>query len=375
MESPITRLAVLGAGDAGCALAGLAAAAGIDVALWNRSPRRLEAITDGVLTVIDAGGATRSTVRVERCDDLAAACAGADVVLLAVSSSEQPALVAGAWPHMRDARAVVLVPGHTGGALAARHAVADRGGSAVLAEMPLPFVCRAAGPGEIHLRQHKRDVPVAALPASAAARLADALAGVYRGVRAAGSVWETGLGNVTAVLQPVLALTNLARIDRAEPFGIYSEGMSPAVGRIVDALDRERIELAAALGLDLPSAADWFDRVYGAAGTGIAERVAGTPGYAGIAAPTSVRHRFLNEHVSTGAVPMASLAAVAGTPRAALDSLIGLSSAAVGVDLRATGCDLARMGLAGYHDIHEIARAVRLIGPPAWEGAEWPSPR
>ncbi|MFL6124030.1 NAD/NADP octopine/nopaline dehydrogenase family protein [Actinophytocola sp.] len=368
------RVTVLGAGDAGRALAGLAARAGAEVTVWNRGARRLADLRSGELTLLDpAGRAAVVRLRVEA--DLTVACADAGLVLLAVSSAEQAELVVRAWPHVRQARAVVLVPGHTGGVLAARHALGDAPGPA-LAEMPLPFVCRGTGPAEVQVRQHKTQVPVAVLPAAGTEDLAAALAALYPGVRAASGLWETGLGNVTAVSQPVLALTNLARIDRAEPFAIYTDGVSPAVGRMIEALDRERLALADALGVRVPGVLAWFHRVYGTAADTVAGCFADAPGYAGIAAPTSVRHRFLAEHVRTGAVPMAALAQAAGSPHAVLDGLVELACAATGEDLRATGRTLAAMGFPDDATIADLRttdrRFAELVGTatPAAKGAE-----
>jgi opine dehydrogenase len=356
-----TRVTVLGAGDAGRALAGLAVRGGAEVTLWNRGAQRLAALRSGELTLVDpAGHADVVRLRVEA--ELASACADAELVLLAVSSAEQADLVVRAWPHVQHARAVVLVPGHTGGVPVARHALGGAAGP-VLAEMPLPFVCRGTGPAQVQVRQHKADVPVAVL----AAADVEALAALYPGVRAASSHWETGLGNVTAVSQPVLALTNLARIDRAEPFAIYTDGVSPAVGRLIEALDRERLALAAALGVRVPDVLGWFRQVYGTTADTVAECFGTAPGYAGIAAPTSVRHRFLAEHVRTGAVPMAALAEVAGTPHAVLDGLIELAGAVTGQDLRGTGRTLAAMGFAADATIADL-RTTDLAGTSAAKG-------
>jgi opine dehydrogenase len=342
---PVERIAVLGSGDAGRALAAAFAASGYDVALWNRSGERIDALGGATVRLIGPDAATTPIQLAEASTDLAAVCAHADVILLAVTSSAQPELVARLWPLAPRARAVVLVPGHTGGIFAARQVLGRQAEAGVIAEMPLPFVCRGTADGAVHIRQYKRDVPLAALPDRAPAPLVRLLAGVFPAVRPAANPWECGLGNTTAILQPVLALANLARIDRGERFGIYTDGVSPAVGRLVAALDRERLLLAEAMGLNLPSVAQWFGRVYGAHGESVEDCLADTAGYAGIAAPDSVRHRFLTEHVRTGAVPMRALAAAAGTPHAALDALIELSSAAVGVDLRASGRSLACMGL------------------------------
>jgi opine dehydrogenase len=53
------------------------------------------------------------------------------------------------------------------------------------------------------------------------------------------------------------------------------------------------------------------------------------------------------EDVGYGIVPMAALGELAGVKTPVIDALITLASTAVGLDLRATGLNLDRMGLAG----------------------------
>lgn len=222
------RIAVLGAGCAGCAIAASAAARGHEVRLWNRSPNRLADLHDRTVLLAEPGDVPGTASGHARQlawagTDLAEACADADLVVLTVSSSAQPELAAQVWPLARQTSAIVLVPGHTGGIFAARHAAGlpatgdaattDEDGPA-FAEMPLPFVCRAAGPGQVRILQYKRDVPLATVLGGALADVLPLLAGIFPAVRAATDPWETGLGNTTAVIQPVLALANLARIDR-----------------------------------------------------------------------------------------------------------------------------------------------------------------
>jgi opine dehydrogenase len=53
------------------------------------------------------------------------------------------------------------------------------------------------------------------------------------------------------------------------------------------------------------------------------------------------------EDVGYGIVPMAALGELVGVKTPVIDALITLASTAVGVDFRATGLNLERMGLAG----------------------------
>src|SRR5260370_42316106 len=56
---------------------------------------------------------------------------------------------------------------------------------------------------------------------------------------------------------------NAGRIESGDSYKFYAEGVTPAVARLYEAINAERVAVAAALGASVPTLADWFDRVYG----------------------------------------------------------------------------------------------------------------
>jgi opine dehydrogenase len=81
------------------------------------------------------------------------------------------------------------------------------------------------------------------------------------------------------------------------------------------------------------------------------------PGYAGIAAPSSLNHRYIFEDVPFGLVPLASLAKIAGVEVPVIESTISLANALHGVDYRAEGRCAETMGISGM-DVEAIAKLV-----------------
>ena len=59
---------------------------------------------------------------------------------------------------------------------------------------------------------------------------------------------------------------NAGKIDRGESYKFYAEGVTPSVARLYQAINAERVAVAAALGASVPTLEDWFDRVYGVRG-------------------------------------------------------------------------------------------------------------
>src|SRR5690606_40882738 len=61
-------------------------------------------------------------------------------------------------------------------------------------------------------------------------------------------------------------LLNYSRVDAGEPFRFYLDGITPGVARFLGKVDRERVQLALAAGVRVPSLVDWLQEVYGLQG-------------------------------------------------------------------------------------------------------------
>jgi len=189
----------------------------------------------------------------------------------------------------------------------------------------------------------KQEVLLAAFPASETAATLDAITPLYPQFRPAANVLQTSLDNIGAVFHPSTIVLNASRIEAGESFEFYWD-MTPGVTRFLEAIDRERLAVAAAFGIILDSAREWLRKSYaGVSGETLYERIRSNPAYQGIKAPTSLSVRHILEDVPTGLVPIASLGALAGVP--------------LERDFWARGRSADNLGLAGM-SIEEIREFV-----------------
>ena len=60
---------------------------------------------------------------------------------------------------------------------------------------------------------------------------------------------QTGLNNMGAIFHPALTLLNSGWIEATHgDYQFYIDGVTPSVARVLEALDRERVTVAASLG-------------------------------------------------------------------------------------------------------------------------------
>ncbi len=140
-------------------------------------------------------------------------------------------------------------------------------------------------------------------------------------------VMQTSLQNANPIIHPAVTLANAARIESTGgDFLFYEEGVSDATGRLIEALDRERIAIGRAIGIEVvPDPVMGMRQGYMLADDyGDAYRTA--PGFLGIGAQPRLDHRYLNEDVGYGLVFMSRLARQVGVEVPTMDAIIQVTS-------------------------------------------------
>jgi opine dehydrogenase len=175
---------------------------------------------------------------------------------------------------------------------------------------------------------------------------------IFPNIVAAANVLETGFSNINAIMHPAGMLGNAGWIEKSGgDFLWYYEGITPAIGKWIDALDAERLAIVRNLGLQPPRFVDIFHQ---AGLTTSAGRESGSAYQAihesepnmTIKSPPSLDHRYIREDIGYGLVPMAAIGKLVGVKTPVMDALITLASTALGVDFRVEGLTLDKMGLA-----------------------------
>jgi len=162
------------------------------------------------------------------------------------------------------------------------------------------------------------------------------IADVYPSMEPATSVMQTSLQNANPIIHPAVTLANAARIEATGgDFLFYEEGVSDATGRLIEALDKERIAIGAKMGIEiLPDPVMGMRQGYMLADNyGEAYRKA--PGFLGIGAQPRLEHRYLNEDVGYGLVFMSRLARQVGVKTPTMDAIIQVTSVLMARDYAA----------------------------------------
>ncbi len=351
----IRTIAILGAGHGGAAAAADLVRRGFSVRLHARRAERLAPFR--AAGGVEARGVQEGFVPLAHMTtDVGEAVRGADLVMLVVPSDAHAFYAEALAPHLSPDIPVFLNPGHTGGGLHFVHELRRVGyGKPVQSceSVSLTYICRMEGPAKVGIYSYTKRLAFAAFPGKNARRLHELMKPVYPELTLASSVLETALTNLNAVFHPPGMVMNTGWIEHTGGnFLFYREGITEGIGRVTAAVDAERIAIARALALPVRT---FLEAFYQAGLTTTAAFESGSiaracresePNFT-LKSPPALAHRYINEDVGYGLVPIAAFGELAGVATPVIDALVTLASSAAGIDFRKTGLTLEKMGLAG----------------------------
>lgn len=351
-QPDIRNVAVIGAGNGGCAAAVDLTQRGFAVRLWGRSPATIEPLMaagaiehEGVL----GEGATRPGLIT---GDLRQALDGAELLLLMGPTHAHEAMAAAITPHLDARQLVMAAPGHT--LLLIPNTIARLGGrfAAYCDTATLPYICRKLSATRVRITRAARILLFAAFPGAATEELAARIRPVLPAIVATESLLHTVFPYTNAIHHPPALLLNVGRVESTGgDYCHYTAGITPSVGRLIDVLDAERIAVANAFGVVVDSLPEYFYRIgytsaEGRSGGAYAVFHHSEPNRR-IKAPATIDHRFFNEDVPFGLVALSELGQLAGVKTLIMDAVIALAGATARRDFRAEGLTRSRMGLTG----------------------------
>jgi opine dehydrogenase len=352
-EGDIRRVAIVGAGNGGCAAAVDLTRRGFEVRLCGRSAATIAPLQarggiehEGVLGDGFTPIAAITT-------DTGTAIRGSDAVLVMGPTQAHRDMAQAIAPHLEPSQVFFAAPGHTLTLLAHTLREAGHRRPVTCESSTLPYICRKVTNERVKVSRRAAKLSFAAFPATRTAELAARLTPLFPALSPVGSLLDTVFPYTNAIHHPPALLCNIGRVESTGgDYCHYYDGITPSVGRIIDALDGERRAVAAAFGCHVESLPEYFFQLgytdeHGRAGGTAYSTFHNSEPNRWIKAPASVDHRFFNEDIPYGLVPLTELGRLAGIALPACHAVIALASIAAGQHYDKAGLTLQRMGIAG----------------------------
>src|SRR5215213_3247842 len=352
------RIAVLGGGNGSFAAAGDMALAEHEVRLWRRDVEAVRAhnAAGGTITVKDFRG--RQTARPSLVtNDIAEAVRNVELILCPAPATAQHNIARTLAPHLKDNQVVFLPPGTFGSYIFAKatREANNRAAVAFAETGTLPWLTRKHGPHEVAITIRAKRLPTGVLPL----RLKDHALGVigraFPGViEDCGDALSAALMNAGPIIHPPLITMNAAPLEHFPRWDIHKEGTQPAVRRVTDALDAERIAVREALGYGAPHfpLANHYAREGEAwmYGRGSLDKLTDSGDWREHILLT--QHRYMLEDVRIGLSFLVSVGELCGVAMPLARAFLAIGGAICGEDFMKTGRTLTALRLG---DLDRVA--------------------
>jgi len=361
----LVSIAVLGAGNAGCSLAGEMTLAGFDVSLAElpqfksnlEMPMRKGGIE--VTGELRNGFAKISKITF----DIKEAIHGRELIFITTTAFGHDPFTRACAPHLQDGQALIYISYF--GALRMAKLLSQLGVSTdkvtVAETASFIYACDRVGKrgrffmeryqddAKVVIKREKDGLPLAAFPATKTPEIVRKVNELFPSVVAATNVFETSINNPNPISHTAGVILNAGWIEHTGgKFSFHLDGQTPAVEKVAKAMDEEKMAIAAALGLRKVTTEEWSQSMYAKYRNKTSGRIYQDKYYKGVYdAPPNLKHRYLTEDVVYGLVPMASMADAASVRTPAFNSIITLASIVNEVDYWSEGMTREKLGLAG----------------------------
>lgn len=350
------KFCVLGAGHGGLAMAGHLAIKGFKVNLYNRGRKRIRPVIQRKGIKVEGeikgfGKIALASTNIKEC------IKGVDVLMVVVPATGHRFIAETCAPYLKENQVVILNPGRTGGALEFFNTFKEKDLKRfpfIAEAQTFLYASRALGPAHARIFSIKNSVPLATLPAYWIPGILKVINRAFPQFIPGDNIFKTSFENIGAVFHPALTILNAGWIETTYgDFEYYIQGASMSVAQVLEKLDKERLEVAAALGIKVMSAKAWLYTAYSATGKDLHEAIQDNPGYLGIKAPDRLHHRYVDEDVPMSLVPLASIGDMLKVETPTIKSIIRLASIMRGIDFWEIGRTVEKLGIKGM-SIKEI---------------------
>lgn len=358
------QVSILGAGAIAYGTAALLAKAGHEALLWSPSGKRTVDLAAGHPLV--ASGAITGSYAPHIASSIPEAISKSDVVVFALPGNGHKLAFDAAVPHIKEGQPLIISSHLSFGALYLNKSLAARGIRApIIALATTVSTGRQLSSTAVHVGTIRQKVDMATLPASAIDEghaLCSRLFG-DRFVKRDGLL-AIALSNVNPQNHLGIALLNLTRMEHAEEWS-QAGNITPLVGRLIEALDMERLAIARAFDLQVRTVQEHISLSYNLPlGSVAAMNQERHRQGLGVFGPKTADSRYVLEDVPFGLLPTTRLGQLTGNRATLHESGMAILSAAYGRNFAEENDMLPELDLEQV-SAPELKRLAR-VGFQAW---------
>lgn len=371
----MTNIAIIGAGNGGCACAVDLVLKGFDVTLCSAyNP-------DHIKPILDLGGIQYSGIlgqgfaKVNATDNITKTIENADIIIIVAPSSFHAKYIQLLAPILikkiltdddnnfdamekEPLKPFILLNGNTtGGSLYVSGLLRKFG----IYNLPvcetdiLNFACRLQSPTHIKIYHKVKQRLFGCFPSKYRKDTFDIIKKVFPELQLVDNVLQTSLSNLNAVLHPPAMILNAGWIEHTSgSFLFYSEGVTNSIAQVIESIDQERLMIMRKLQLRPETLQEILVRCgfISSVQASMYDAIHASKTIRFIKSPESLGHRYLIEDVGYGLVPMSNIARCLDIRTIITNSIINLACTLNNHDHWNKGLTTEKLGISNMDLCH-----------------------
>lgn len=319
------RVAVLGGGSGGSALAFHLVQLGHEVLLYKRNAVIKEA---GKLIAVQKNGSVQSAIHGVSSLTKTTSCMKEAVnfsnnIMTVVPAFAQRDLYEKALPHLTKDHTFVSLPGNFAflDYMDVTHKQMGIKGDASIQDFKettlpvnafvelssIPHACRLLGDDRVFIGGIKKLMHAGVFPSNKTDSVLNSIRPFFKTtLEKNDNVIETGFCNLNMLLHPPTMIYNTGWIESTKgEFLFYKQGLSPSVARLMETMDQERVAVAASIGIPVEDIVKTWRKWYGIEDINTMADIPekGAP-YQFVKAPNSLENRYITEDLTYVLLPI-----------------------------------------------------------------------
>lgn len=317
------KISIIGAGNTGFAFACHLKELNCDVLLYTRDSDKAREIN---AAPIEASGVLQGRYDIAATSNLQEAVSFGDYIFITTLASAHEAVFTAIKPYVKKNQKIIVLNSNWGayeGGVILKDEIEEQ--DVLIGETAAqPYLATKTGNEAVQIRGIKEKTVFGFLDKERGKEAVRELAPYFKDATLAESALETTLSATNPIIHVPISVFNFSRIENGDDFLFYREAATPKCVEFIENLDRERIQIADALGISLDPVLDninsfWtekYDNLYEA----LRENYKMSKG------PTTLSYRYITEDIPFGIEPIISLGRIYNIPTPFAESLLSVAS-------------------------------------------------
>ena len=331
------KVAILGAGNTGQIMAFDLTQKGAEVRLYTRDAAKAAYISAHGLT---AEGCLKGHVSLSLVTShIQAAIQGAEAIFVMTTAAGHRPMAEAMKPFLEEGQNIIVLNANWGALEVYQVLTAPPAAPLVsIGETGTQlYIGSIAEPGRVFCKQIKQQVSLATVVPGQCSTVISRLQKFFPQYREAANVLETSLSSANAAIHVPVCLFNLSRIELGQDFLFYTEGASRSTVAYIENMDKERMAIMAALGLETCTMLDIINSFWPDKKKSLYDAILENTSYQAVKGPKSLEHRFFSEDIPFGIVPQAHLGKLLDVPTPYMDAMLATFERVMGPGIMANG--------------------------------------